>query len=66
MKKLIINFTPTGMIPTKEMTSHVPLSVIEIIEDVHSAWEAGITMLHLHARDPIAGGSGMRRNSTRS
>ena len=57
MKKLIINFTPTGMIPVKEMTPYVPISVSEIIEEVHAAWEAGITMLHLHARDPITGGS---------
>jgi uncharacterized protein (DUF849 family) len=48
---LIINFTPTGMIPMKAMTPHVPVSVSEIIEDVHQAWETGITMVHLHARD---------------
>ena len=48
---LIINFTPTGMIPTKEMTPHVPITVNEIIEDVHEAWEIGITIVHLHARD---------------
>jgi 3-keto-5-aminohexanoate cleavage enzyme len=48
---LIINFTPTGMIPTKEMTPHVPISVNEIVEDVHQAIEKGITMVHLHARD---------------
>lgn len=52
---LIINFTPTGMIPTKEMTPHVPVSVNEIIEDVHRAIEIGITMVHLHARDEITG-----------
>jgi uncharacterized protein (DUF849 family) len=52
---LIINFTPTGMVPTKEMTPFVPLSVTEIVEDVHQAWESGITMLHLHARDPLTG-----------
>jgi 3-keto-5-aminohexanoate cleavage enzyme len=57
VKKLIINFAPTGMIPTKEMTHHVPLSVSEIIEEVQAAWEAGITMLHLHARDPVTGRS---------
>ncbi|NNL15089.1 MAG: 3-keto-5-aminohexanoate cleavage protein [Flavobacteriaceae bacterium] len=51
-EKFILNFTPTGMIPTKEMTSHVPLSVSEIVEDVHRASEIGITMVHLHARDP--------------
>lgn len=53
--KLIINFTPTGMIPTKEMTPHVPISASEIIEDVHKVSEVGITMVHLHARDFITG-----------
>lgn len=52
---LIINFTPTGMIPTKDMTSHAPLSVQEIVEDVHEAVEIGITMVHLHARDEKSG-----------
>jgi len=55
MDKLIINFTPTGMIPTKEMTPHVPISVNEIIEDVHRAYELGITMTHIHARDEKSG-----------
>lgn len=54
---LIINFTPTGMIPTKEMTPHVPISISEIIEDVHRAVGIGITMVHLHARDEITGAS---------
>jgi len=53
--KLIINFTPTGMIPTKSMTPHVPVSVSEIIENVHQASTLGITMVHLHARHPITG-----------
>jgi uncharacterized protein (DUF849 family) len=53
--ELIINFTPTGAIPTKEMTPHVPISVPEIVEDVHRAVELGITMVHLHARDPETG-----------
>lgn len=52
---LIINFTPTGMIPTKEMTPHVPVTVNEIIEEVHQAVEIGITMVHLHARDEKTG-----------
>lgn len=54
-EKLIVNFTPTGMIPTKKLTPYVPVSVAEIIEDVHQACELGITMVHLHARDPITG-----------
>ena len=48
---LLINFTPTGMIPTKDMTPHVPVSVEEITEEVHEAYELGITITHLHARD---------------
>jgi len=52
---LIINFAPTGMIPTREMTPHVPVSADEIVEDVHQAWEIGITMVHLHARDEQGG-----------
>jgi len=51
MEDLIINFTPTGMIPTKAKNPHVPISVSEIVEEVHEAFELGITMVHLHARD---------------
>lgn len=47
---LIINFTPTGMVPTKQMTPYVPVSPTEIIEQVHEAYEIGITAAHLHAR----------------
>ncbi len=55
MKDLIVNFAPTGMIPTKAMTPRVPVSVQEIVEDVHLAVEIGITMVHLHARDQTSG-----------
>lgn len=51
--KLVINFTPTGMIPTKSLTPFVPVSVSEIIDDVRMACEIGITIVHLHARDTI-------------
>jgi uncharacterized protein (DUF849 family) len=52
---LIVNFTPTGMVPTKEMTPHVPISVAEIVEQVHEACELGITLVHLHARSETTG-----------
>ncbi len=48
---LIINFTPTGMIPTKKMTPHVPIEVNEIVDAIHEALEIGISMVHLHGRD---------------
>ena len=53
--ELIVNFTPTGMIPTKEMTPHVPVTVEEIVDEVHRATEIGITMVHLHAREQETG-----------
>lgn len=53
MDKLIINFTPTGMIPTKSQTPHVPITENEIVEDVLKACELGITMAHLHVRDEV-------------
>ena len=49
--KFILNFTPTGMIPTKKLTPFVPVNVSEIINEVKLANEIGITMVHLHARD---------------
>lgn len=47
---LLINFCPTGMLPRKGDTPHVPVSPQEIIEEVHQACQLGITLVHLHAR----------------
>ncbi len=52
MKPLVINFTPTGMIPMKGDVPSVPIFPEEIVEQVHAACEQGITMAHLHARKP--------------
>jgi 3-keto-5-aminohexanoate cleavage enzyme len=49
----IVNFTPTGMIPTKNQTPFVPISSDEIIQDVKDAWDLGITVVHLHIRDEV-------------
>ncbi|MFC1781364.1 3-keto-5-aminohexanoate cleavage protein [Planctomycetota bacterium] len=54
---LIINFSPTGMIPNNEMTPHVPIGVEEIVEDVRQAVDIGITMIHLHTHDAATGKS---------
>jgi uncharacterized protein (DUF849 family) len=48
----VLNFTPTGMIPTKEMTPEVPVTPEEIVDDVLEAAELGANMVHLHAREP--------------
>jgi uncharacterized protein (DUF849 family) len=60
-ENLIIDFTPTGLIPTKSLTPYVPISVSEIVEDIHSAWELGITKVHLHARDVETGNPSFKK-----
>jgi uncharacterized protein (DUF849 family) len=44
-------FAPTGMVPTRTMTPHVPLTPAEIARDVAAAAAIGISSVHLHARD---------------
>ena len=51
MNKLIINLAPTGMIPTKKMTPHVPITTTEIISDVLKCVPLGVSMAHIHARN---------------
>ncbi len=51
MKKLIINLAPTGMIPTKTLTPHVPVTPREIIDDALQCAALGASMIHIHARD---------------
>lgn len=46
-----IVLAPTGMVPTRAMTPHVPLTPGEIARDVAAAARIGITSVHLHARD---------------
>jgi len=53
--KFILNFTPTGLIPTKEMTPHVPTAIDEIVEQVLDVADLGVNMVHLHAREPDTG-----------
>ena len=52
MQPLIINAAITGMVPQRSDSPYVPLSPEEIIDDARRCYEAGATILHLHARDP--------------
>jgi len=56
-QRIIINYCPVGMVPTKDMTPFVPITPNEIIEQTHEAYEMGITIAHLHARDENAIGT---------
>lgn len=49
--KMIIKLAPTGMIPTKKDTPHVPITPDEIAEDTHEVYKLGVSVVHVHARD---------------
>lgn len=51
MQPLIINLAPTGMIPTRAQTPHVPLTSSEIAAEALECAKLGVSMVHLHARD---------------
>lgn len=50
-KKYAVVLAPTGMVPTKAQTAHVPVTPIEIALDVERCSKIGITSVHVHARD---------------
>lgn len=54
-KHFILNFTPTGVIPTKEMTKHVPITSDEVVKQVLGVADLGVNMVHLHAREEETG-----------
>lgn len=47
---LIINAALTGMVPRRDRVPHVPVTAEQIVEDAQSCFEAGATIVHLHAR----------------
>lgn len=49
---LIINLAPTGMVPRKQHTEHVPVSVDEVLADLAECVPLGASIAHLHAREP--------------
>ncbi|MBP2637459.1 MAG: kce 7 [Firmicutes bacterium] len=51
MEKLIITIAPTGNVPTKAMTPHVPVTPAEIAKDIIACNQAGAAVAHIHARD---------------
>lgn len=55
MNKIIINFTPNGMVPKKSDNRYVPITAEEIVKDVIRVASLGISMVHLHARDDQSG-----------
>lgn len=50
-EKMIITVAVNGSLPTKEDTPYVPVKPGEVIEDAVRCWEAGASVVHIHARD---------------
>jgi 3-keto-5-aminohexanoate cleavage enzyme len=50
--ELIINLAPTGMVPTRADSPHVPLTPDEVAADVRRCADLGASIVHLHPRDP--------------
>jgi len=48
---LIVNAALTGMVPTKADNPNVPVTPEEIAENARRCYEAGASIVHLHARD---------------
>jgi len=48
---LIVNAALTGMVARRERVPNVPLTADEIADDAERCFEAGATVVHLHARD---------------
>lgn len=51
MEKLIITIAPTGNVPNRLMTPHVPVTSDEIASDIIACYKAGAAVAHIHARD---------------
>ncbi len=54
-RKVIITCAVTGSIHTPSMTPYLPITPNEIADGAIGAWEAGASILHLHARNPADG-----------
>lgn len=47
---LIINAALTGMVPRRDRVPNVPVTAEQIVADAQACFEAGATIVHLHAR----------------
>ncbi len=52
MEKLIITVAPTGSVPKKKNTPHVPITTAEIVETAMRCEDAGAALIHVHVRNP--------------
>jgi uncharacterized protein (DUF849 family) len=51
-RKIILTVAPTGGMATKEQSPHLPVTPQQITDDVARCWEAGASVVAVHARRP--------------
>jgi uncharacterized protein (DUF849 family) len=51
MKPVVVAVAITGSVPRKKDNPAVPILPSEQIESTHAAFEAGVTIVHIHARN---------------
>jgi len=49
--ELIINLAPTGMVPTRADTPHLPITPAEVAADARRCADLGASIVHVHPRD---------------
>ena len=54
-RKVIITVAPTGSIPTRKNNPNLPITAEEVAEETRRSYEAGASLVHLHARNPDTG-----------
>lgn len=47
----VLALAPTGMVPTRALTPHVPLTRDELLRDLEQVLPLGLSLVHLHVRD---------------
>jgi len=55
MRKIIITVAPTGSIATRQDTPYLPITPEEVAEETLRSYNAGASVVHLHARDSMSG-----------
>ena len=51
--ELIVNLAPTGMVPTRADSRHIPITPEEVAADVRRCRDAGASIVHVHPRDEL-------------
>jgi 3-keto-5-aminohexanoate cleavage enzyme len=54
--KAVITCALTGVLANRAQCPWVPYTPVQIAEEAHRAYQAGASVVHIHARDPESGG----------